>query len=222
VALDTFGDLKSYVARARRDTAYEHWTADQTADDLNQGIQIFCDEVPLATVFATFEQAPDATTAGEYVPPLGLDLDEIIHLQTGRRALIPRTPAELFATDTDWATREGTPLYVVPNYRRDPQERQVLLVVPRPASVLTDLMGEFTRVHPWLTVDTERLLIPVAYRPAVAYYALHLGYAADKQEQQDLAKASYWLGRYEDTKRRAKKKASRHFDRSPSTVTLQR
>lgn len=227
MALDTLGDLKTYIQRARRDSSgdtatYEHWTEAQAEDDINQAILAILDEVPLATVFGTFEQAPDASSVAEYVPPLGYDLDEIIHLQTGTRALTPKTPSELFALDSQWATRTGTPLYYVPNYRRDSQQRGVILVSPTPSAVLTDLKGEFTQTHPWLTTDTERTLLPLALRPAIAYGALHLGYLADKQETQDDSKARYWERKFLDAIARGKKKAARRYDRSPQTVTLQR
>ena len=222
MALDTFGDLKTYITRARRDTAYDHWTEAQTEDDLNLGIQWFCEQMPLATGFGTFELAPDADNAAEYVPPLGSDCDEIIHLQTGLRALAITTPADAFARDSNWDTATGTPIYYIPHYRRDSQERHVIRVLPIPDEALTDLKGEYSRVHPWLSEDTERLLIPIQYRIYAAAYALHLGYAADKQETQDLQKAAYWLGRAEEGATKARKKAARHFDRSPATVTLQR
>ena len=229
MALDTLGDLKTYVQRTRRDynidtlaVTYEHWTEAQTEDDLNLAIQAFCDEVPLATVFGTWEQAPDAENTGEYVPPAGYDLDEVIYLKTGTSRLTPTTVAELSALDLDWDTRTGTPVYYIPHFRIDGGERHIVRVVPLPSTALTDLKGEFTRVHPWLTEDTERPLIPIQYRMAIAAYALHLGYAADKQETQDMEKAAYWLGRYQDAVKRAKRKAARRFDRSPSTVTLQR
>ena len=222
MALDTFDDLKAYIARARRDEDYDHWTEAQTEDDVNNGLQEFWDEVPSGTVWTTLEQAPDATSAAEYVMALtDGDIGEIVHLQTGLRRLLPATPSELFERDTAWDTRTGTPTHYIPAYRRDTNENLVIRVWPTPAATLTDLKGEATRVHPWLAAG-QRTLVPVQYRMAPVAYALHLGYAADKQETQDLSKAAYWLGRYQAIVKRAKRKTARHFDRSASHVTLQR
>lgn len=223
MALDTFGDQKTYVARARRDTAYEHTAEAQTEDDLNLGIQMFCDEVPLVTAYTTWEQAPDASSLGEYVPQLGVEVDEIENLATERGPLKPKTPAELAAYDVNWRTTTGNgTLFYVPNWRRDAQGRLITLVYPLPTAVLTTLAGECTRIHPVLTEDAELLLIPLAHRIAPAYWALHLGYAADKQETQDLTKAKFWEDKFWEVVRRAKKKATRRYDRSPQTVDLQR
>lgn len=220
MALDTFGDLKTYVARARRDTGYEHWTEAQTEDDLNQGILAFCDEVPLERVVVQFVQAADAENAAEYEPDLGVVADEILHLQTGNNLLRRATPAELFTLDTEWRTTTGDPYMFVPAYR--PNRPGVVRVYPLPSAVLTDLYGEVTRQHPYLTEDAEVLQLPKPYWMAVAYYALHLGYLADKQETQDLEKSSVWLGRYQDAVKRARRKAERRFDASPQVSYLHR
>lgn len=228
MALDTFGDLKTYIQRTRRDATgdtpgYDHWTEAQTEDDINNAIQEFWDEVPSGTEWVTFEPAPDALDASEYVADLTRgDIGEIVHLQTGYRRLLPATPTDLFARDAGWDGRAGTPTDYIPAYRRDSNEKLVIRVWPTPDAALTDLKGEFTRVHPWLISDDERLLVPVQYRMAVVAFALHLGYAADKQETQDLVKASFWLAKYRDYLKRAKRKAARRNDRSAPTVALQR
>lgn len=227
MALDTLGNLKTYIQRARRDASgdtatYTHWTEEQTEDDINNAIQEFWDEVPSGTTFEVFAQVSGGTDA-EYVPTTAANnISEIVHLQTDDRRLIPITPSELFERDSGWNAREGEPTHFIPNYRRTATEKMVIRVWPTPAAVLTDLRGEFTREHPWLTGDSDRLLVPLPYRMAIVAYALHLGYAADKQETQDLTKAAYWLGRYQHIVRRAKRKTARHFDRSASQVTLQR
>lgn len=220
--LDTLGDIKAFVANKRRDEDFEHWDEDQTVVDINVAIQWLTDEVPLATAYGTWEQALDATNTAEIVPPLGHDLDEVISLKRGTTNLTPTTPAELAAQDAGWDTRVGEPIRYIPDFRRDSQERQIVRLVPMPAAVPTDVAGEYTRVHPWITTSTDRLLVGIQYRIAVAAWALHLGYAGDSQESQDLSKAQWWERRALDALARARKKTARRFDRSPSTVTLQR
>ena len=220
--LDTLGDIKAFVADKRRDTAFEHWDEDQTVVDINLAIQWLTDEVPLATAFGTWEQAPDATNTAEMVPPLGHDLDEVISLKDGTTNLRQATPAELAVLDSDWDTRVGEPTHYIPDFRRDGQERQIVRLYPKPSAVLTTVTGEYTRVHPWITASTARLLVGIQYRIAVAAWALHLGYAGDSQESQDLSKAQWWERKALDALARARKKTARRHDRSPATVTLQR
>lgn len=224
MALDTFGDLKAFTALRRRDTGYEHWTEAQTEDDVNLGIQWACDQVPLATVVTTWQQAPDATSLSEYAPPEGFILDEVKHLQTGHRKLTARSPAELFEFDTGWLARTGTPIHYIPNYRRNASdESQLIWVYPTPTAVLTDLVGEFVQQAPWIASgdDGARLLIPQPYRIAAAAWALHLGFAADKQETYDLEKAQFWEQKAIAALKRLKEKSGRQFDGGPQTSTPQ-
>jgi hypothetical protein len=220
--LNTLLDLKTYIAGKRRDADFEHWDEDQTVTDINLGLQWFIDQVPLATVFGTWIPAPDAQNAAEYVPPQGFDLDEVLHLQTGGRKLSPKSPAELFAISTSWDTEVGAPIHYVPNYRRNAEEKQVVLLWPTPEATLTDLLGECTREAPWLVADDDRLILPVQYKIGAAAWALHLGYLGDKQETYDEAKAQLWRGIAMDNVHQARKKAGRGGSGEPMTVTLQR